>query len=56
MDLQARLQQHIEASTRRDQWARRALALLKAGKDKAGMVAARKAEYWDARAKSLEPR
>jgi hypothetical protein len=53
LDFQERLRLHSEASVKRDEWARRALDLLEKGKDKAGMAAARKAEYWDAKAREL---
>ena len=52
-DFQTRLRLHVEASARRDAHARRALDLLEQGKDKAAMVAARKAEHWEAKAKAL---
>jgi hypothetical protein len=52
-DLIERFRQHIEYSIKRDEFARRAIELLKQGKHKAGMAAARKAEYWDAKAKAL---
>lgn len=55
IDLTERLQRHVEYSLERDKWARRAIDLLAKGKDKAGMAAARKAELWDVKAKSLEP-
>jgi hypothetical protein len=46
----------MEASQKRDLWARRAIDLLAKGKDKAGMEAAAKAQRWDLKAKALEPR
>lgn len=55
LDLIHRLQRHVEYSLKRDKWAKRAIDLLAKGKDKAGMEAAEKAEYWDLKAKSLEP-
>jgi len=53
IDFQERLREHVEGSVKRDECARRAIDLLEKGKDKAGMAAARKAEYWEAKAKSL---
>ena len=55
VDLIERLRRHVEYSQKRDTYARRAIELLDAGKDKAGMAAAAKAEEWDLKAKSLEP-
>lgn len=49
------LRRHIEYSAKRDKWARRAIDLLAKGEDEAGMDAADEAEYWDLKAKSLEP-
>jgi len=46
---------HVEASIERDKRAKEAIDLLANGKDKAGMAAAKKAQQWDAKAKSLEP-
>lgn len=54
-DLIDRSRRHVEYSLERDRWARRAIELLAKGKDKAGMAAARKAELWDHKVKSLEP-
>jgi hypothetical protein len=54
-DFLERFRKHVEFSLERDKWARRALELLAKGKDKAGMAAARKAELWDHKVKSLEP-
>jgi hypothetical protein len=54
IDFQTRLRLLSEATAKRDEFARRALELLKQGKEKAGMAAARKAEYWDAKAKAVE--
>jgi len=53
IDFQTRLRLHSEATAKRDEFARRALDLLKQGKDKAGMAAARQAERWDAKAKAI---
>lgn len=55
-DGQAKFLAHIEASRRRDEWARRGIALAEAGKVRQAKVAQRKAQFWDARAKRLEPR
>jgi hypothetical protein len=49
------LRRHIEYSLKRDKWARRGIALSEQGKRKAALDAAEKAEYWDLKAKSLEP-
>jgi hypothetical protein len=55
IDLTERFRRHVEYSIKRDKYARRAIELLAKGKDEAGMDAAEKAEYWDLKAKSLEP-
>lgn len=55
IDVIERLRRHVEYSLERNKWAQRAIDLLAKGKDKAGMEAAEKAEYWDLKAKSLEP-
>lgn len=52
-DATERLRRHVEASEKRDLWARRAIDLLKKGKEKAGLEAAEKAERWDLTANSL---
>lgn len=49
------LRQHVEASARRDYFARRAIDLLALGEEEAGLDAADRAEFWDLRAKALEP-
>jgi hypothetical protein len=49
------LRRHVEYSLKRDKWARRGIELLEQGKDDEGMDAAEKAEYWDLKARSLEP-
>lgn len=54
MDLTERLRKHVEYSGKRDEWARRAIDLLAKGKDKAGLAAAAKAEFWDRKVKALE--
>jgi hypothetical protein len=54
LDIFERLRQHVEASTERDKWARKAIDLLANGERKAGEAAAKKAEQWDAKAKSFE--
>jgi hypothetical protein len=46
---------HVEASVKRDECARRAIALLAEGKVEAGMDAAEQAEIWALRAMVLEP-
>lgn len=53
IEVQERLRRHVEACAKRDAWARRAIALLKKGNEKAGLVAAEKAELWDLKASSL---
>jgi hypothetical protein len=55
LDLTERLQLHIEYSQKRDGWAQLAIDLLAEHKDEEGMAAADEAEYWDLKAKSLEP-
>lgn len=55
MDAQERLVSHVAASMERGRWAKRAIDLLAAGKVKAGMAAAKKAEKWDEKVKALEP-
>jgi hypothetical protein len=54
-DLIERFRRHVEYKAKRDKWAQRAIDLLAKGKDEEGMDAAEKAEYWDLKAKSLEP-
>jgi hypothetical protein len=56
LDFLERFRLHVEASLKRDEWARRAIDLLEKGKgkDKAGMAAAKQAERWDAKVKALE--
>jgi hypothetical protein len=49
------LRRHVEASARRDYYARRAIDLLALGEEQAGYDAADRAELWDLRAKALEP-
>lgn len=55
MNVVERLRRHVEYSVKRDEWAQRAIVLLAKGEDARGMDAAEKAEYWDLKAKSLEP-
>lgn len=55
MTAEERLRLHVAASLERDKWAKRAIDLLAAGKERAGMAAAKKAEKWDAKVKALEP-
>ncbi len=55
IDVVERLRLHVEYSAKRDNLARQAIALLAKGDDEAGMAAAEQAEYWDLKAKSLEP-
>ena len=54
-DPTARLQLHIEYSQKRDGWADRGLDLSEAGKRDEAIEALEEAEYWDLKAKSLEP-
>lgn len=54
IDLHGRVAAHVEASRKRDEWARRGLDWAKAGKKKQARVALKKAEFWDARRKKLE--
>jgi hypothetical protein len=53
-DLIERFRLHVEYSIKRDKYARRAIDLLKKGKDKEGMIAAEQAELWDLKVKALE--
>jgi hypothetical protein len=55
IDFIERFRQHVEASIKRDEYARRAIDLLAKGKDKAGMAAAAKAMRWERKAKALLP-
>lgn len=50
-----RLKLHMTYSRKRDHWAQSAIDLLKEGNIEKGMEAAELAEYWDLKAKSLEP-
>jgi hypothetical protein len=45
---------HVQASVKRDEYARRAIALLAEGKDEAGLDAAEQAEVWALRALMIE--
>lgn len=54
IDLQVRVAAHVEASRKRDEWARRGLDWSKAGKKKQARVALKKAEFWEAQRKKLE--
>lgn len=54
-DLIERFRRHVKYSVKRDECAKRAIELLAKGKDKAGLDAAEKAEWWDLKAKALEP-
>jgi hypothetical protein len=54
MDMQKRLVAHMEASRKRDDWARKGLELEKAGKIEAARKALKKAEGWDLRRRTLE--
>jgi len=54
LNILERVEQHVKASQERDKWAKKAIDLLAQGKDKAGMAAAKKAEQWDKKVKSLE--
>jgi hypothetical protein len=51
----ARLAQHVEYSLKRDECARRAIALFESGKVDEGMDVAEEAELWALRAMALEP-
>lgn len=53
-DIQKRFAAHLQASINRDAWAKKGLALAKAGKKKQAQAALRKAEYWDARRRKLQ--
>jgi hypothetical protein len=55
MNIMERFRRHVEASIERDKWAQRAIDLLAAGKRRAGLAAAKKAEAWDKKVKALEP-
>lgn len=55
IEVTERLCQHVEASIKRDEWARRAIDLLAKGKEKAGLAAAAKAEQWERKANALLP-
>jgi hypothetical protein len=55
MDVVDRHRLHVEATTERDKRAKEAIDLLANGKNKAGIAAAKKAQQWDDKAKSLEP-
>jgi hypothetical protein len=54
MDMQKRWVAHIEASRKRDEWARKGLALEKAGKIEAAHKALKRAEGWDFKRRKLE--
>jgi hypothetical protein len=54
LDMQKRLVAHMEASRKRDDWARKGLELEKAGKIEAARKALKKAEGWDLRRRTLE--
>jgi hypothetical protein len=47
--------QHVDASQKRDDAARRAIAAFEAGNTAAGEEAAEEAEWWDLITRSLEP-
>lgn len=54
LDISERLMAHVEATKRRDEWALKSEALLKAGKKEAARKALGKAEYWQHRKRLLE--
>lgn len=53
IDVITRLRLHVEYSIKRDEWAQRAIDLLAKGED--ADEAIEQAEYWELKAKSLEP-
>lgn len=55
IEVTERFRQHVEASIKRDDWARRAIDLLAKGKEKSGMAAAAKAQRWERKANALLP-
>lgn len=55
IDPTERLELYIEYSQKRDGWADRGLDLSEAGKRDEAIEALEEAEYWDLKAKSLEP-
>ena len=55
LDPTERLQLHIEYSQKRDGWADRGLDLSEAGKLDEAIEALEEAEYWDLKARCLEP-
>ena len=55
LDPTERLELHIEYSQKRDGWADRGLDLSEAGKRDEAIEALEEAEYWDLKAKCLEP-
>jgi hypothetical protein len=56
LDIQTRLRLLTTATVTRDGHARRAIELLKNGKDREAMAAAKQAEKWDAKVKALSVR
>lgn len=46
---------HVEATKRRDEWALKSEALLKAGKMEAARKALARADYWQHQKRLLEP-
>jgi len=55
LDPTERLQLYIEYSQKRDGWADRGLDLSEAGKRDEAIEALEEAEYWDLKARCLEP-
>jgi hypothetical protein len=55
LDPTERLKLHIEYSRKRDQCAQRGLDMSEAGKRDEAIEALEEAEYWELKAKSLEP-
>jgi hypothetical protein len=54
MDIFERVNLHVELCRQRDEWAKKAINLLAQGKEKAGMAAAKKAEAFDLKVKTLQ--
>lgn len=48
--------EHMEASRKRDEWAKKGLKYSEAGKIAKAREALRKAEYWDSKRRELEPK
>ena len=54
MDLHQRLLAHMEASRKRDEWARKGLAYQQAGQLRKAREALKQAEQWDLERRRLE--